>query len=274
VKRSALHAAIRELVGGAQQARWVLDAFVDDRRDDAHVPDAVATHVLDLAREVGAGRPLQYALGTWEFRCLTVKVDERALIPRPETEHVVEVALRAATALEPTIVAVDLGTGSGAIALSLATELCGAEVHGVDLHAEALDLARENADRLGAEVTFHEGSWWSALPPSLHGRVSLLIANPPYVTEEEYRDLEVELTHEPRSALVAPPSTTGVDGLGDLEAIVRGAPVFLAPRAVVAFECAPQQCDALAEMSRSLGEVEVIVDLAGRSRGVLVRRTP
>jgi release factor glutamine methyltransferase len=101
-----------------------------------------------------------------------------------------------------------------------------------------------------------------------------LISNPPYVTESEYVDLDIELSFEPKAALVAPPSSTGVDGLGDLEAIINGALPYLANQAVVVFECAPEQAKALRELSMTLGSAEIIMDLAGRERGVLVRRAP
>jgi release factor glutamine methyltransferase len=272
VTRSELVQAIATQVGGTQQARWVVEDLTGLGQESTEIDDHLVDQVFALARQVKAGRPLQYALGTWGFRSLTLVVDERALIPRPETEHLVGVAIEAARLLNEDLVVVDLGTGTGAIALSIATECPGAEVHAVDLSYEALSLAQLNASRLNCDIMVHHGSWWSALPESLHGRVNVLIANPPYVTEDEYQDLEIQLSFEPRSALVAPRSTTGVDGFGDLEAIVLGAEPFLAPRAVIVFECAPQQCNALQELASSIGSAEIIVDLASRQRGVMVRR--
>ena len=269
---SELVDAIRSKVGGTQQARWVVDDVAGRGQESCEIDPVLVTQVLDLARQVEAGRPLQYALGNWDFRSLNLVVDERALIPRPETEHLVEVALRAARALTEPLVAVDLGTGSGAIALAVAMEVPGATVHAVDQSRDALALAQLNAQRLGADVVFHHGSWWSALPEFLHGRVNLLLANPPYVTETEYGELDIQLSFEPKEALVAGPSTTGVDGLGDLETIIAGALAFLANNAVVVFECAPLQCEALKELSMALGAAEIITDLTGRHRGVLVRR--
>ena len=270
---SELVEEIRSQVGGTQQARWVMEALAGKDSASRELNGDLVAKVRALATEVEAGKPLQYALGCWDFRSLTLVVDERALIPRPETEYLVDVALSAARELHGSLVAVDLGTGTGAIALAIATEAPGAEVHAVDQSQDALELARLNASKVGASVTFHHGSWWSAVPASLHGRVNLLISNPPYVTESEYVDLDIELSFEPKAALVAPASSTGVDGLGDLEAIINGASPFLANQALVVFECAPQQAKALKELSMALGSAEIIVDLAGRERGVLVRRS-
>jgi len=264
--------AIRAHVGGTQQARWVVEDFAGPGCATTEIDPKVVAEVLTLASEVAAGKPLQYALGTWDFRSLTLAVDERALIPRPETEQVVEVALHEAQQLRAPIVAVDLGTGTGAIALAIATEIQGSEVHAVDQSAGALELAAANAQQLGAAVTLHHGSWWNALPETLLGRVNLLVSNPPYVTEEEYQHLDVQLSFEPREALVARVSSAGVDGLRDLEEIINGAEPFLANHAVLVFECAPQQCESLRELASKLGTAQVFSDLAGRHRGVLVRR--
>jgi len=270
VTRAALVAELAPLVGGSVQASWLIDAVVGPSAGDEEMA-AAAPLLRDKAAAVASGYPLQYACGTWGFRHLDLLVDERALIPRPETEQMVECAIGAAAEIEGPLVAVDLGTGSGAIACALATELGAVTVHAVDLHPEALSLAAANAERTGATVTFHLGSWWSGVPDDLRGRVNLLVANPPYVTSAEYEALDRELFAEPRTALVAGPSRAGHDGLADLECIIDGAPSFLAPRAVVVLECAPHQCDDLAELARSLGTVEIVQDLAGKNRGVVIR---
>ncbi len=207
-----------------------------------------------------AGEPLQYVLGRWAFRRLDLVVDRRVLIPRPETEQVVEVALAelaalagASSAPSPGIsalavgaseavvsagavvpaggagpVVVDLGTGSGAIALSLAAEANPAAVWATDASPDALTIARANLAGLGgtraARVRLVEGWWWDALPVELMGRVSLVVSNPPYVTTAEMSSLPAVVADwEPEAALHA-----GPHGLEAIEVIVAGAPDWLA----------------------------------------------
>src|SRR5438105_5970876 len=135
-----------------------------------------------------AGEPLQYVLGRWAFRTLDLMVDRRVLIPRPETEQVVEVALAEARRLHARIAA-DLGTGSGAIALSLAAELPGVDVWATDVSADALAVARANLAGIGtfaaARVRIQEGDWFGALPPELRGRLDIVVSNPPYIGDDE-----------------------------------------------------------------------------------------
>jgi release factor glutamine methyltransferase len=221
-----------------------------------------------------AGEPLQYVVGRWGFRGLEVFLDHRVLIPRPETEQVVEVALAELARVpgaQPVIV--DLGTGSGAIALSLAAEGKRGAVWATDESADALAVARANLAGLGGRaatrVRLVTGSWWSALPDELRGRVALAVANPPYVSSAEMASLPAEVAAwEPRGALEAGPT-----GLEDLAAIVAGAPEWLAPEGVLVLELAPHQAEAVERLARTagFGEVDIRLDLAGRRR-VLVAR--
>lgn len=266
-----LVAAAAPVVGGRPQARWLLDAVVGRPWSPTEVDEAVAADFVARVGRVAAGEPLQYACGTWGFRGLDLLVDSRVLIPRPETEVVVDVALAAVAHRGPGLVAVDLGTGSGAIACSLAAELDRPSVYAVDQSPDALAVARANAARNACAVTFALGSWWSALPTSLEGTVDLLVSNPPYVTEAEYAGLDATVLAEPRSALVAGPSSAGTPGLADLEAIVVGSRAFLRDGAAVVLECAPHQCADLADLASVLGEPTVFCDLAGKDRGVAVR---
>jgi release factor glutamine methyltransferase len=220
-----------------------------------------------------AGTPLQYVLGRWGFRSLDLYVDERVLIPRPETEQVVEAALGEARRLRPPtqLRAVDLGTGSGAIACSLAAELVGAAVWGVDRSADALAVARANLAGLGraaTRVTLLEGSWFDPLPVELRGEIDLVVANPPYVAADEVLPSEVA-DWEPHEALVAGPT-----GLEDLEAIVDAAPRWLRRPGALVVELAPHQAGAVAARAEAAGfdEVEVVPDLAGRQRALVARR--
>jgi release factor glutamine methyltransferase len=164
---------------------------------DRPVTDAERAEARELVRRRGAREPLAYVLGDWDFRRLTLKTDARALVPRPETEIVVErcLALLEGTA-EPRIV--DVGTGTGAIALALKHERADARVTATDRSAAALALARENAQANGLEIELVETN----LLEGLAGPFELVVSNPPYVGAGELAALEPELAHEPEEALV------------------------------------------------------------------------
>ena len=232
-----------------------------------------AAHFHAMVQRREAGEPLQYVLGSWGFRSLDLFVDKRVLIPRPETEAVVDVALRELDRLgqaRPTVV--DLGTGSGAIALSLATEVPGADVWATDRSADALAVARANLAGLGnagTNVRLAEGSWFAALPSVLAGRVHLVVSNPPYVGEREVPDLPPEVARwEPREALVAGPT-----GLEQVDAIVSEAPRWLARPGALVVEIAPHQAEAALALASGAGftDAEVRPDLAGRLRALVAR---
>jgi release factor glutamine methyltransferase len=219
-----------------------------------------------------AGEPLQYVVGRWGFRHLDLLVDPRVLIPRPETEQVVSVALAALARLgveDPVIV--DLGTGSGAIALSMALEGKRGQVWGTDVSGDALAVARANLAGMGGRaatrVRLVEGSWWSALPSSLRGCVSLAVSNPPYVSTAEMASLpRVVADWEPVSALEAGPT-----GLEAISAIVTGATEWLARPGVLVLELAPHQAGPAIELATSCGfcDVGVEPDLAGVDRALV-----
>jgi len=246
----------------------------------APVGDDGWTTLTDLARRRLAGEPLQYLLGTWAFRHLDLVVDLRALIPRPETEQVVEVALGELRRLDRRApVVVDLGTGTGAIAISVAVE-SPARVWATDADPGALALAGVNLDRVAADrpevaerVALAVGSWFSALPADLAGRIDLVVSNPPYVAEGEWPHLDAEVHREPRQALVAADGTDGTPGLADVEAVLRGAVAWLARPGAVVVELAPHQAGAAAAMAEAIGfgDVRIERDLAGRYRAVVGR---
>ncbi|HEY2300645.1 MAG TPA: peptide chain release factor N(5)-glutamine methyltransferase [Acidimicrobiales bacterium] len=234
-------------------------------------------YVRQLVQRRAAGEPLQYVLGRWGFRNLELFVDRRVLIPRPETEQVVEVALaelrRLAADGTDEIVIVDLGTGSGAIALSLAAEGEKGAVWATDQSADALAVARANlagmAGRAATRVRLSQGSWWDALPGELRGRVSLAVSNPPYVSRAEMAELpEVVADWEPHDALEAGPT-----GLESLEAIIVKAPAWLSRPAALVVEMAPHQAPAVAALAESAGfaPVRTEADLAGRPRALVAR---
>ena len=178
-----------------------------------------------LARRV-AGEPLQYVLGRWGFRSLDLLVDRRVLIPRPETEEVAGAAIAEARRIEATIVA-DLGTGSGAIALSMAVELPRVEVGATDVSPDAIDVARANLAGIGRDATrvrLCVGSWFDALPEGLRGRIDVIAANPPYVPETAQLPNDV-VDWEPGVALFATDA-----GTEHAVAVIDGAPAWLARR--------------------------------------------
>lgn len=224
-----------------------------------------------------SGEPVQYVLGHWSFRKLDLMVDRRVLIPRPETEVVVDVALAELSRLEAVSpLVVDLGTGSGAIALSIATECRGVEAWATDVSDDALAVASANLAGLGVQavgrVHLVRGSWWKALPADLRGAVDLAVANPPYVAETELAGLPPEVSGwEPYDALIAGPS-----GLEALEDIVKEAPGWLADSSALVLEISPEQAASVGEMALCAGfdEVQVRPDLTGRDRALVARKAP
>lgn len=224
---------------------------------------------VDLLRERIVRRahrePVQYIVGDTDFRNLTLKCDSRALIPRPETEELVDFVLEKLNAQKPAgtpVRVLDLGTGTGAIALSVATERAGTKVIAVDKSADALALARENLEKIGApaNIKFLESNWFE----NVSGVFDVIISNPPYLTRSEWECAQPEVkNHEPLSALVAENA-----GLADLEIILRGAREHLASDGFVAFETGIAQHEKLAEIARECGfsEIESKTDLSGRPR--------
>jgi release factor glutamine methyltransferase len=240
------------------------------------VPDRVAPFALSMIERRAVGEPLQYVLGRWGFRGLELLVDRRVLIPRPETEAVADVALREIRGLGPRLgprrpVVVDLGTGSGAIALAVAVEVPGARVWATDVSADALAVARANLAGLGSRVAtrvqLRQGSWFGALPDGLRGSVDLIVSNPPYVAEDEDLPLEVALW-EPEAALRAGPT-----GLEALVEIVAEAPRWLRRPGRLVVEIAPHQAAAAEAMADQAGfdDVRVRPDLTGRLRVLACR---
>lgn len=226
----------------------------------------------DMVVRRAAGEPLQYVLGSWGFRRLDLMVDPRVLIPRPETESVVEVALGELDALggrdRPTRV-VDLGTGSGAIALSLAVERVRTEVWATDVSADALAVARANiagVGRAGARVRAASGDWFGALPIHLRHTFDLVISNPPYVADDA--DLPDEVAAwEPTSALVS-----GTDGTDDLRRIISESPGWLTSTGVLVCELSPEQAPVLIDHALVHFErARVDDDLTGRPRALVAQ---
>jgi release factor glutamine methyltransferase len=279
LSRAALVDELAAHLGARHEARFIVDEVLAGEHEAGPRPDEVPGPAVEAARAMAArraaGEPLQYVFGHWPFRALDLTVTPQVLIPRPETEQVVEVALaelRALGVADPVVV--DAGTGSGAIALALATEVPGAAVWATDLSAEALAVATANLARVRhaaaprADVTFVEGSWLEPLPPPLRGTVNLVVANPPYVAESEWSGLPAQVRAEPRVALVAPDGPDGTPGLACVEAVLEQARAWLTLPGVVVIELAPQQAAAATARATALGygAVRVEPDLTGRPR--------
>ncbi len=217
----------------------------------------------EFVRRRAAREPLAYILGDWGFRRLILKTDARALVPRPETEVLVDRVLALVQDVASPRV-VDVGTGSGAIALAVKSECPAATVTAVDLSPEALALAQENAAELSLEVTFVEGNLLDAVT----GPFDLIASNPPYVDDSEAPLLQPEVRdHEPRLA---------VFGHGETEALADAARDKLASGGALVLECHEGKADAIAALLTTLGyeEVRVTADLAGRARVVEGRWMP
>ena len=262
----------------AQEAHWSVEEASGSGPggglDDPVTARGMTHHDAMVGRRL-AGEPLQYVLGHWAFRRLDLMVDPRVLIPRPETEVVAELALaevdRVAVGRTDSPVRVaDLGTGSGAIGLSIAAERTGTRVWCTDVSIDALAVARANCAGLGRparRVTLAEGSWFEALPTELESSFDVVVANPPYV--DRAGDLPVEVVGwEPAESLFA-----DRDGRADLEALVDGAQTWLTPGGALVLEMSPDQVGDLAARAREVGfdEVEIHLDLTGRDRVMVAR---
>lgn len=239
---------------------------------DEAVPAGVAARFETLAARRLAGEPLAYLLGEQEFYGRHFAVSPAVLIPRADTEALVEVALarlaelRAARADESParpLRGLDLGTGSGILAVTLALEAPDIEMHAVDLSEAALAVARNNASRLGARIHGHAGSWWAALEPAAERRFSLIVSNPPYIAAADPHLQQGDLRFEPRMALAA-----GADGLDDLRHIIDGAPAWLEPGGWLLLEHGYDQGEAVRTLLTAAGFAQVFTqkDLAGQDR--------
>ena len=202
----------------------------------------------ELLRRRAKGEPLQHLLGTVEFHGRVFASDARALIPRPETEEFVELLLK--LELPPGARCVDVGVGSGVIAITLAAERPTAEIHGVDASPAALALARENAEKLGATVRFAESDLLAALDGPFH----LIAANLPYIATEELAGLAREVRCDPASALDG-----GSDGLRLIERCIAEARGKLAPGGVLALEIGHDQAARVARMLGDVGFSEIAI---------------
>ena len=251
---------------------WVLDQpkfWPSAHRGDALHPDQIAA-VRAAAERRASGMPLQYAVRRAAFRHLTLTVDERVLIPRPETEILVELVLAAQRGGKGRVV--DVGTGSGAIALALAAEGSFAEVHCVDLSADALAVAQANLAAIPEDkrdrLRFHHGS---LLEPVRQLRFDTVVSNPPYISRAESAQLpSLVRDWEPHLALFADD-----EGMAVIRALVPQAAEVLEPGGLLAMEVDSQRADLAAAAVQADGrftDIEMRLDLTGRRRFVVARR--
>lgn len=235
-----------------QQPRTWLFAH-DEQALDAEQANDWATR---LARRA-AGEPLAYVLGEWEFRGMALIVSPAVLIPRPETELLVEWAIEC-FGQAPSTDVVDLGTGSGAIALALAQAAPNAQVLATDISPASLAVAQANSRKQQLPLSFSVGDWWGAA----HGRCfGLVVSNPPYIAPSDPH--LTALTHEPTSALTAP-----ANGLQALNQIIIGAPAHLLPGAWLLLEHGHDQADEVRQLLTQQGfaDAQTRLDLAGLPR--------
>jgi len=273
-----------EQLGDANEARWLcehasgLDGAEFRQSQHEFVTSAMAKQLHDMVRRRLVGEPLQYVMKRWAFRHLDVLVDQRVLIPRPETELLVDVGLTIATErlkhVERPLNIVDLGTGSGVIGLSMAHELPlgKTNVWLTDQSSDALDVARGNlvgVGQKGGGVRLALGSWWNALDTSLKGAIDIALCNPPYIAHNDDEVATDVHKWEPHSALYA-----GDNGLADIREVISGAPTWLANNGWLALEIGYRQGDEVRALFEKAGlvNIDIRLDLAGKDRIALAQR--
>jgi len=239
----------------------ILDEFVTERS---------ARHLNSMLERITAGEPVQYAMGRWAFRKLDLMVDRRVLIPRPETELIVDHVIAHLAGRSNGITIVDLGTGSGAIGLSLLSELPfeSAVVWMTDDSADALDVARANGTGIGRAAVgarFVHGLWCDPLPDALRSNIDVVVSNPPYIATD---DVEIEQNvndWEPHHALFA-----GEDGLDAFRIIAAQSIEWLRPQGMLIVEMGHKQGSEVCQLFTDNGfqDVHVLTDLAGHDRFV------
>ncbi|MGH3136634.1 MAG: peptide chain release factor N(5)-glutamine methyltransferase [Gaiellaceae bacterium] len=262
VARASERLAAAGLESPRVDAEFLLAHVLATTRSELRVdPDRILANkvVVELERLVARRErrePLAYVLGEWGFRRLTLKIDPRVLVPRPETEVVVQRCVALLSGLdEPQVL--DVGTGSGAIALAIADEHSGARVTAIDASPDALEVAADNVRDTGLAVELVEWDLFDGLPT---GPWDLVVSNPPYVRPDEIDLLEPEVRDwEPRAALV---------GDGATDTVARGAYEVLGPGGALVLEVAQGDAERVSALLRELGytDVTVTADLSGRDR--------
>lgn len=267
------------VVGARNEARWLCEEASGYFGSEFHeVLDEAATkrsvaHLDAMVARVRAGEPLQYVLGHWSFRGLDLMVDPRVLIPRPETELIVDLAKKAISSVAHGAIAVDLGTGSGAIGLALAMELPrgSAEIWITDSSSDALEVASANLAGTGVRgnnVHVALGDWYGALPHMIRGRVALIVSNPPYIAAGDSEVEQIVSDYEPHGALFA-----GSTGLEDLTVIINGSRDWLSSNGALVVEIGHRQGSDAKRLATEAGFEDVTIhqDLAGKDRFLTAR---
>jgi release factor glutamine methyltransferase len=227
---------------------------------EAELSEVQESRFVTLVQQRAAGQPVAYLTGHREFWSLDIQVTADTLIPRPETELLVEQTVALLPERETLRVA-DLGTGSGAIALALARQRANWQLYAVDRHRECLNVARGNARRLGLDnLAFIQGDWCRAFAGQ---SLDAIVSNPPYVAERDPHLSQGDVRFEPESAL-----TSGPKGLDDLEKLITAAPRVLKPAALILLEHAPEQTEEVHNMLISIdfNNISTARDLAGLER--------
>ncbi len=244
--------------------------------EDAHISSRLGLEDLTQLWEIRWRDqiPLQQLLGYTYWREFKLTVSRDVLIPRPETEYLIDLADNHSTEIHKTGIWLDLGTGSGALAIGLATMFPQATVLAVDLSPKALKIAQENikAYQLQDRIQLRHGAWWEPLQ-NFQGKIAGVVANPPYIPQDLLNELQPEVQHhEPKLALIS-----GDHGLADLRDIINSAPDFLLPNGLLILEMMTGQGEAVRELILATGafdQIEILKDLAGHDRYGLAWRKP
>ncbi|MBN2225389.1 MAG: peptide chain release factor N(5)-glutamine methyltransferase [Deltaproteobacteria bacterium] len=248
-----------------------LDPIDIYRKPNLPIDGKSESAVLSLMVRRASGVPTAYIIGIKEFWSLSITVDERVLIPRPETEILVEESLAAARSFTGDMTILELGTGSGAVSIALAMELVAARIVSTDISPSALSAAEANISIHGLQdrILFKRGDLFEAIEPD--DRFDLIVSNPPYLTDEEMKCLPPEVGAEPEEALRG-----GENGLAVIERIVAAAPDYLTAGGFLIFEIGAGQQDAarkLIERTTGLSLPHTRRDYAGRPRVIITKRT-
>ncbi len=268
-------AALASRAGARSDARLILAAAAGIdmaalvARGDEMIPVVAKSRFDTYLKRRAAGEAVARILGEAEFWGLALKLNAATLVPRPDTETLVEAALEAARQMPPTVTICDLGTGSGAVAIALLTELPSARAVATDISVEALQIARENATAHGVanRIRFEQADF--AEGPE--GAFDIVVSNPPYIRTAAIADLPVEVReHDPHAALDG-----GADGLDAYRAILSRHGSLVAPGGFLALEVGYDQGESVASLCRRAGLLEVVVrrDLAGHGRVVIANET-
>lgn len=258
-----------ELVAGIDKLSLSMASFRERDQIRLSLPLSVLTQ--QWRRRLQESLPVQYIAGVAPWRHFQLKVSPDVLIPRPETELLIDLIAKAVVPCEGNWV--DLGTGSGAIALGMAGLLTNASIYAIDCSDAALAIARENAVNLGfsSRITFYQGSWWSPLA-NLKGKFSGMVSNPPYIPTQLISQLQPEVArHEPHLAL-----SGGADGLEHIRYLIKTAPDYLIPGGVWLIEMMVGQGEQVAAMLEEQGsytKITIFPDLAGIDRFALAYRS-